>query len=109
MTVDVAALVLALALGILAILGAPHAARLLRAGPPPRRPRRFWLTVLVTRELGTAIAAAAAAWMALATGALPAWAAAALGGGAAYLAGEIVAPALGLVVPDAMAARASDA
>src|SRR5205085_452729 len=105
MTVDVATLVLALALGMLAVLSAPHAAGLLRAGAPPQRPRRFWLTLLVTRELGAAVAAAAAAWIALATAALPAWKAAALAGGAAYLVGELVAPALGLLVSDAMAAR----
>jgi len=108
MTVDVAALVVALALGMLALLSAPPAARLLRASAPPRRPRRFWLTLLVTRELGTAVAAAAAAWIALAMGGFPAWAAAALAGGAAYLVGELVAPTLGLLGSDAMAARASD-
>jgi len=109
MTVEVGTLVLALALGVLAVLSAPHAARLLQASTPPRRPRRFWLTLLVTRELGTAVAAAAAAWIALATGAFPGWAAAALAGAAAYLAGELVAPTLGLLLTDAMAARASDA
>ena len=108
MTVPVAALVLAVALGVLVLLSAPHAARLLRAGAPPPRPRRFWLTLLVTRELGTATAAAAAAWIALSTGALPAWAAATLAGGAAYLAGETVAPALGLLVSDRVAERMSD-
>jgi putative hemolysin len=110
MTVPVAAAMLALSLGVLLALVAPHAPRLLRHGATPARPRRFWLTLLVSRELGTAGAAAAAAWIALAVpGPLPPWAAAALAGAGAYLVAELLAPAVGLGLPDAWADRLGDA
>ena len=109
MTVLVAALVLALSLGVLLALIAPYAARLLRHGTTPARPRRFWVTLLVVREVGTATAAAAAAWIALAEpGALPPWAAAALAGAGAYLVVEVVGPAIGLSLADAPADRAGE-
>src|SRR5206468_1195197 len=76
MTVPVALAVAGICLVVLALLTGPQAARLVRHGTPPPRPRRFWLTLLVAREIGTAGAAAAVAWAALASGALPAWAAA---------------------------------
>src|SRR5947207_2142887 len=75
MTVPVALAVAGICLVVLALLTGPQAARLVRHGTPPPRPRRFWLTLLVAREIGTAGAAAAVAWAALASGALPAWAA----------------------------------
>jgi putative hemolysin len=106
MTITVAAAVLAVSLAVLLVLIAPHAPRLLRHGTTPARPRRFWVTLLVGRELGTATAAVAAAWIALAAaGPLPAWAAAALAGAGAYLVVEVVAPVLGLALPDAWADR----
>src|SRR5262249_43347893 len=76
-------------LGFLALLplpAAPPVPRLLRHGNPPARPRRFWLTLLVGREFGTAGAAAAATWAALAApGILPGYLAAVLAGAAAFL------------------------
>jgi CBS domain containing-hemolysin-like protein len=67
------------------------------------------VTLLVVREVGTAGAAAAAAWIALvAPGHLPAWAAAAAAGAVAYLVAEVMAPGLGLRLSDAMAERAGD-
>jgi CBS domain containing-hemolysin-like protein len=109
MTFPVAAVVLLISLATLVALTAPAAPRLLRHGLPPPRPRRFWLTLLVTRELGTAGAAAAAAWIALAAaGPVPGWGAAAMTGAGAYLLAEVLAPALGLALPDALADRASE-
>jgi putative hemolysin len=109
MTVPVAVSVLAMSLGVLLALIVPHAARLLRHGTAPARPRRFWVTLLVVRELGTATAGAAAAWIALAEpGLLPAWAAAALAGAGAYLLVEVIGPVLGLAISDPWADRASD-
>jgi magnesium and cobalt exporter, CNNM family len=108
MTATVAAGVLAIALAVLFLLSAPHEPRLLRHGVAPTRPRRFWLTLLVARELSTAAAAAAAAWIALAAGGIPAWAAAALAGAGTYLVSEVLAPPLGLLLPDAWADRLSD-
>ena len=109
MTVGLALAALVAFLGLLVLLSAPHAPRLLRHGDPPARPRRFWLTLLVTRELGTAGAAAAAAWAALASpGILPGWAAGATAGGLAYLAVETLAPRLGLLLPDDAADRAAE-
>src|SRR5207237_310483 len=99
MTVPVALAVVGICLAALALLTAPQASRLLRPGTPPPRPRRFWVTLLVAREIGTGGAAAAAAWAALASGSMPAWAAAAAAGAAAYLVAETVAPALGLAMP----------
>lgn len=109
MTVGLALAALVAFLGLLVLLSAPHAPRLLRHGDPPARPRRFWLTLLVTREVGTAGAAAAAAWAALASpGILPGWAAGATAGGLAYLAVETLAPRLGLLLPDDAADRAAE-
>src|SRR5262249_17902387 len=74
MTVELALAILVGFLALLTLLSAPQAPRLLRHGNAPARPRRYWLTLLVTRELGTAGAAAAATWTALASpGPLPAW------------------------------------
>src|SRR5207247_6541921 len=88
---------------------APHAPRLLRAGVLPPPPRRVGLTPLVAREIGTAGAAPAAAWLALAAPRpLPPWAAAALAGAAAFLVAEGLAPALGLLLPDASADRVAE-
>src|SRR2546430_1039723 len=103
MTVPVALAVVGICLAALALLTAPHVQRLLRHGIPPARPRRFWVTLLVATEIGTAGAAAAAAWAALATGGMPPWAAAALAGAAAYLVAEGLAPALGLAMPNGLA------
>jgi len=103
MTLPVALAVVGICLAALALLTAPHAPRLLRHGTPPARPRRFWVTLLVAREIGTAGAAVAAAWAALATGGVPAWAAAALAGAAAYLVAEVLAPVLGLAMPNGLA------
>src|SRR2546428_9053174 len=97
--VPVALAVVGICLAALALLTAPHAPRLLRHGTPPARPRRFWVTLLVAREIGTAGAAAAAAWAALATGGMPAWAAAAVAGAAAHLVAEAGAPAPRLAPP----------
>ena len=109
MTVPVAVLVLLVSLAALVVLGAPHAPRLLRVGSVPSRPRRFWLTLLVAREFGTAVAAAAAAWIALALAVrMPAWLAAAGAGAGAYLVAEVLAPAVGLALPDKRAERLSD-
>src|SRR5437870_6165460 len=105
MTVPVALAVAGISLAALALLTAPYASRLLRHGQPPPRPRRFWVTLLVAREIGTAGAAGAAAWAALATGRMPAGAAAAVAGVAAYLLAEAVAPALGRAMPGALAER----
>ncbi|HYR96596.1 MAG TPA: CBS domain-containing protein, partial [Candidatus Binatus sp.] len=109
MTVPVAAAVLAVSLGVLLALIAPYEPRLLRHGSTPARPRRFWVTLLVVREVATATAAAAAAWIALAeSGPVPPWAAAALAGAGGYLVVELLAPAVGLALPDAWADRVSD-
>ncbi|TMB52618.1 MAG: CBS domain-containing protein [Deltaproteobacteria bacterium] len=108
MTVPVALAVAGICLVVLALLTGPQAARLVRHGTPPPRPRRFWLTLLVAREIGTAGAAAAVAWAALASGALPAWAAALAAGAVAFLVAEAVAPGLGLAVPNALADRVAD-
>jgi len=109
MTVPVAAIVLAASLALLVMLTAPHAPRLLRHGTAPSRPRRFWLTLLVAREVGTAAAAGAAAWISLAAATpLPAWGAAALAGAGGFLAAAVLAPALGLAFPDAVADRLGD-
>src|SRR5436305_4161513 len=54
MTVPVALAVAGICLVVLALLTGPQAARLVRHGTPPPRPRRFWLTLLVAREIGTA-------------------------------------------------------
>ncbi len=109
MTVPLATAILLGSLGLLLVLLAPHAPRLLRHGALPPRPRRTWLTLLVAREMGTVAAATAAAWLALAVpGPLPAWAAAALAGAAAFLAAEGLAPALGLLLPDATADRMAE-
>ena len=109
MTLPVALAILVVFFLLLIGLTAPHAAHLLRGGPPPARPRRFWLTLLVVREVGTAGAAAAAAWAVLANpGSLPPWAAAAATGAVAYLAAEVIAPALGLAMSAEPAARATD-
>jgi hypothetical protein len=109
MTIPVALVVLASSLLLLVVATAPHAARLLRSGNMPARPRRLWLTILVARELGTAGAAAAAAWLTLvAPGHLPPWAAAAGAGALAYLLADGLAPGLGLALSDARADRASD-
>ncbi|HZP40034.1 MAG TPA: CBS domain-containing protein [Candidatus Binatia bacterium] len=106
MTLPIGLATLAGFLSLLVVLAAPHAPRLLRHGALPPRPRRYWLTLVVVRELGTAGAAAAAAWIALSNpGGLPAWAAAAVTGGVAYLAAEVIAPALGLFLPDAVTER----
>jgi putative hemolysin len=109
MTFPVALTVFLVFLGLIVLLTAPHAPRLLRHGTLPARPRRFWLTLIVGRELGTAGAAAAAAWGALSwKTVVPAWAAGAAAGAAAFLAAEVVAPALGLALPDTLAARAEE-
>jgi putative hemolysin len=106
MTLRIALTTLAAFLGVLVVLAAPNAPRLLRHGTLPPRPRRYWLTLIVVRELGTAGAAAAAAWITLSNpGRVPPWAAAAGAAGIAYLAGEVIAPALGLLLPDAFAER----
>jgi putative hemolysin len=108
-TIPVATAVLVASLGALVLLAAPYAPRLLRSGTAPPRPRRLWVTLLVVREVCTACAAAAAAWIALAApGVLPPWAAAALAGAGAYLAAEALAPALGLRLPDGVAERAAE-
>jgi len=81
MTLPLATAALLASLGALVALLAPQAPRLLRQGTLPARPRRVWVTLLVAREIGTAGAATAAVWLALAApGPLPAWAAAALAG-----------------------------
>jgi CBS domain containing-hemolysin-like protein len=109
MTIPVAAAALAISLAMLLALTAPYAPRLLRHGAAPPRPRRYWLTLLVVREVGTAAAAAAAAWIALAaSGAIPGWAAATLAGAGAYLVAEVFAPAVGLALPDRLGDRASE-
>ena len=103
-TVAAAAVVLLAFLALLLALAIPFAPRLLRHGTPPIRPRRLWLTLLVGRELGTAGAAAAAAWMALGSSLpLPAWASAAIAGACAFLITEAVAPLLGLLLRDGVA------
>jgi CBS domain containing-hemolysin-like protein len=109
MTIPVALSLIAASLLVLLLTTAVHAPRLLRSGNVPPRPRRLWLTMLVTRELGTATAAVAAAWIALvAPGNIPPWAAAAATGAFAYLLADAVAPALGLALSDAGGDRASD-
>ena len=109
MTLPLATAALLASLGVLLALLAPHAPRLLRQGTLPARPRRVWVTLLVAREIGTAGAATAAAWLALAApGPLPAWAAATLAGAAAFLVAEGLAPALGLLLPDAGADRVAE-
>jgi putative hemolysin len=109
MTIPVALTILCVSLLILLATTVPHVARLLRSGNMPARPRRLWLTILVAREVGTAGAAGAAAWIALAApGNLPAWSAAAAAGAFAYLLADVLAPVLGLALPDAGADRASD-
>src|SRR5437773_5658479 len=109
MTLPLVAVALLASLGVLVALPAQHAPRLLRHGTLPPRPRRVWLTLLVAREIGTAGAATAAAWLALAAPRpLPAWAAAALAGAAAFLVAEGLAPALGLLLPDASADRVAE-
>jgi magnesium and cobalt exporter, CNNM family len=106
MTLPLAGAALVLWLGALLVLLAPHAPRLLRHGALPPRPRRLWVTLLVAREIGTAGAAASAAWIALAApGHLPGWAAATLTGAVAYLFAEDLAPAIGLRLSDAVADR----
>ena len=76
MTLPLATAALLASLGVLVALLAPQAPRLLRHGGLPARPRRVWVTLLVAREIGTAGAATAAAWLALAaSGPLPASAA----------------------------------
>jgi CBS domain containing-hemolysin-like protein len=106
MTLWVALGVLAGAYLLLLVLTAPHAPRLLRHGAPPPRPRRVWMTLVVGREIATAVAAAAAAVLVLEAGSpLPVWAVAVIAGGAAYLLAEVVAPACGLVLSDAAAER----
>jgi CBS domain containing-hemolysin-like protein len=102
MTFAVAATVLAASFAVLLAFVAPHAPRLLRHGTTPARPRRFWVTLLVGREVATATAAGAAAWIALAAaGPVPAWLAAALAGAGAYLVAELIAPRIGLMLSDA--------
>jgi putative hemolysin len=109
MTLPVALTVLGISLLVLLVATVPHVPRVLRSGNVPTRPRRLWLTILVTREVATAGAAAAAAWIALASpGNLPAWAAGAAAGAFVYLLADVVAPVLGLALPDAPADRASD-
>ncbi|HUE29916.1 MAG TPA: CBS domain-containing protein, partial [Verrucomicrobiae bacterium] len=109
MTLPLATAVLLASLGVLVALLAPQAPRVLRQGTLPARPRRVWVTLLVAREIGTAGAATAAAWLALAApGPLPPWAAAALAGAAAFLVAEGLAPALGLLLPDAGADRLAE-
>ncbi|HTD26678.1 MAG TPA: CBS domain-containing protein [Candidatus Elarobacter sp.] len=109
MTLPLATAALLASLGALLALVAPHAPQLLRQGTLPARPRRVWVTLLVAREIGTAGAATAAAWLALAApGPLPAWAAATLAGAAAFLVAEGLAPALGLLLPDAGADRVAE-
>src|SRR5207249_1736282 len=109
MTLPLATAALLASLGALVALLAPQAPRLLRQGTLPARPRRVWVTLLVAREIGTAGAATAAVWLALAApGPLPAWAAAALAGAAAFLVAEGLAPALGLLLPDAGADRLAE-
>lgn len=109
MTIFAALALLGFFLVLLVVLTAPQAPALLRHGTPPARPRRFWLTWLVARELCTAGAAAAAAWTMLAApGVMPPWAAAAATGAVAFLVVETVAPALGLRLSDRIAAQASE-
>jgi putative hemolysin len=109
MTIPAALALFAVFLFLLVLLTAPQAPPLLRHGTPPPRPRRFWLTWLVAREVCTTGAAAAAAWTMLAApGLLPPWAAAAATGAVAYLIVEAVSPAIGLQLSDRVAARASD-
>jgi putative hemolysin len=104
-TVAVAAGVLALCNTMLLVLLAPYAHAFTRARPPAR-PRRLWLTLLVTREVAVTGAAAAAAWIVLAEGGpVPAWGAAAIAGAMAHLVAEVVAPALGRVLPGTLAER----
>ena len=59
MTLPVTLVVLAAFAAALVLLTAPHAPRLFRHATPPARPRRFWLTLIVAREIGTAGMAAA--------------------------------------------------
>jgi CBS domain containing-hemolysin-like protein len=109
MTIPVALTVLAAALALLLLLSAPHMPRLLRVASPPVRPRRVWVTLLVARDLGTAAAAAAAAWAALAApGLITPWAAGALVGGIAFLVLDALAPPLGLALPPGVAERGAD-
>jgi CBS domain containing-hemolysin-like protein len=109
MTVPAALAVVALGLALLTLLLAPYTVLLLGREGPPARPRRFWVTLLVIRELCTATVAAAAAWAVLAApGWLPAWAAGAVAGGLCFLAAGVFAPAVGGLLPATMAARASE-
>ena len=104
-TVAVGAGVLALCGAMLVALLAPYA-HVLTHARSPARPRRLWLTLLVTREVAVAGAAAAAAWIALAAGGpVPAWGAAALAGAGAHLLAEVLAPALGRALPETLAER----
>lgn len=106
MTLPVALVALAAFLGLLVVLTAPHGPRLLRHGLAPARPRRFWLSLIVVREIGTAGAAAAAAWAVLAKpDRMPPWAAGAATGALAYVVAEVFAPALGVLLPDRLADR----
>ena len=96
-------------LTLLLLLAAPATPRLLRHGHPPARPRRFWVTLLVEREVGTAGVAAAAAWATLvAPGLVPPWAAAAIAGAVTFLVTEVMAPLAGLLLSDATADRVAD-
>jgi putative hemolysin len=108
MTEPVALAILGLFLTLLVGLAAPQAPRLLRHGTPPPRPRRYWVTLLVIRDLCTAGAAAAATWVSLASGAVPGWLAAAGTGALVFLVLELVAPTLGLVLTNARADRISE-
>jgi CBS domain containing-hemolysin-like protein len=109
MTLPTALGLLAFFLVLMLVLSVPLAARLVHHTVPPPRPRRFWLTWLVARELCTAGAAAAAAWIVLAeSGVMPPWAAAAATGAVAYLVVEAVAPALGRRLSERVAERASE-
>src|SRR5439155_221020 len=66
MTLPLATAALLASLGVLVALLAPQAPRLLRHGGLPARPRRGWWALLLACEIGTAGAATAAAWLALA-------------------------------------------